>query len=80
MNVRATAYEAKTHLSQLLSRVLQGDTVTITRHGVPVATLGPYEKESRPPAEEVIERLRKARRGVTIGDVALKEAIDQGRR
>lgn len=80
MNVKASAYEAKTHLSRLLNRVLEGDTVTITRHGVPIATLGPYVRESRPPAEEVIERLRDARQGITIGNLALKEVINQGRR
>lgn len=78
--MKATAYEAKTHLSRLLNRVIQGDTVTITRHGVPVATLGPFIEESKPPAEEVINHLRSARKGVTLGDVGLKEAIKQGRR
>lgn len=36
------AYEAKTHLSQLLERVAQGETIVITKHGVPIATLAPY--------------------------------------
>jgi prevent-host-death family protein len=30
------AYEAKTHLAQLLERVGQGERITITKHGVPV--------------------------------------------
>jgi len=80
MNVEASAYEAKTHLSQLLNRVVQGDTVTITRHGVPVATLGPPVKDSKPPPGEVIQKLNNARKGITLGDVALRDAIDQGRR
>jgi len=80
MNVKASAYEAKTHLSQLLNRVIQGDTVTITRHGVPVATLGPPVEDSKLPAGEVIEQLRNARKGATLGDVVLKDAINQGRR
>ena len=33
------SYEAKTHLSALLERVARGETITITKHGVPVATL-----------------------------------------
>ena len=32
-------YEAKTRLSELLADVERGDTVTITRRGVPVARL-----------------------------------------
>jgi prevent-host-death family protein len=35
----ATLYDAKTHLSALLSDVEAGDEVVITRHGKPVARL-----------------------------------------
>ena len=35
------AYEAKTHLPQLLDRVARGESLTITRHGRPVAHLVP---------------------------------------
>ncbi len=37
------AFEAKTHLSDLLDRVERGERFTITRHGKPVATLTPVE-------------------------------------
>ncbi|MFY4731014.1 type II toxin-antitoxin system Phd/YefM family antitoxin, partial [Nitrospira sp. BLG_2] len=37
------AFEAKTHLSALLERVSKGETITITRHGVPAAMLVPVE-------------------------------------
>lgn len=36
------AYEAKTHLPALLKRVAQGESITITRRGTPVAELRPY--------------------------------------
>ena len=35
------SYEAKTHLPALLDCVAQGEHITITRHGVPVALLVP---------------------------------------
>lgn len=35
------AFEAKTHLSQLLDEVEQGGRVYITRHGKRIAELGP---------------------------------------
>lgn len=38
-----TVYEAKTHLSALLSEVEAGEAMVITRHGRPVARLGPVE-------------------------------------
>ena len=37
------AYEAKTHLTKLLERVAKGERITITKHGVPVATLQPAD-------------------------------------
>jgi prevent-host-death family protein len=37
------AYEAKTHLAALLDRVEQGEALTITRNGRPVARLVPVE-------------------------------------
>ncbi len=74
------AYEAKTHLSQLLDEVAAGERFAITRHGVEVARLVPVADPRRPPAVEVIAALRKARRGVTLGGLSLKSLIEQGRR
>jgi prevent-host-death family protein len=39
-----SAYDAKTHLPQLLARTEQGDRFIITRHGKPVAQLIPIEQ------------------------------------
>jgi prevent-host-death family protein len=36
------AYDAKTHLPELLGRVQKGERFTITKHGRPVAELLPY--------------------------------------
>ena len=35
-------HEAKTHLSRLIARVAQGESVVIGKAGVPVAVLSPY--------------------------------------
>lgn len=40
-------HEAKTHLSQLLVRVAQGEEIIIARAGKPVARLVPVEPKSR---------------------------------
>ena len=40
-NKHIGAYEAKTHLSDLLDRVERGEELVITRHGKPVARLIP---------------------------------------
>ena len=58
--VEVGAYEAKTHLSSLLDRVAQGETITITKHGVPVAELRPVESRVRPPTADVVAQIRDA--------------------
>jgi prevent-host-death family protein len=40
-------YEAKTHLSRLLDRAEGGEEIVITRHGRPVARLGPLREQPR---------------------------------
>jgi prevent-host-death family protein len=73
------AYEAKTHLPRLLEQVAAGETITITRHGVPVAELRPADATSRRRPADVIAALREARRGVTLGTDRLRTLIDEGR-
>ena len=53
------AYEAKTHLPQLLDRVAQGERLTITRDGKPVAQLIPVatdRQRAQQAAARIIER------------------------
>ncbi len=56
------AYEAKTHLPQLLKRVSKGEIITITKHGVPVATLQVPAASAKRPTRDVIADLRRFRR------------------
>ena len=56
-----TAYEAKTHLPRLLRAAERGETVIITRHGKPVAQLGPVQDRRREEIAQVIERMKRAR-------------------
>lgn len=51
MKAEIGAFEAKTHLSQLLNRVEAGETLTITRHGKRVARLVPPDAEPSRKAE-----------------------------
>ncbi len=80
-------FEAKTRLSELLSRVEQGEEITITRHGVPAARLvsasGPASAQAADAArsdavEAAFTALADLRRGVSL-DMPLREAIEQGR-
>jgi prevent-host-death family protein len=74
------AFEAKTHLPELLNRVAQGERVTITRRGKPVALLVPVELPPALSPAQAVQRLRQLRQGVTWGEgVSLREAIEEGR-
>ena len=73
------SYEAKTHLARLLEEVEKGEVIVITRHGNPVARLVPARPEAARVAD-VVDALREARTGVTLGGVSMRELIDEGRR
>ena len=42
-------HEAKTHLSRLLDRVVQGDEIVIAKAGKPIAKLVPYHEKRKGP-------------------------------
>lgn len=73
------SYEAKTHLPQLLESVSQGERITITRNGKPIALLVPPEPD-RLGFEEVVGRMNEIRRGNTLEGVSLRQLIEEGRR
>jgi prevent-host-death family protein len=74
------AFEAKTHLSRLLDQVERGETITITRHGRPVARLIPIAGSSRDERRRAIAELKELRAGQTLGGLSVRELVDQGRR
>ncbi len=73
------SYEAKTHLPALLDSVSHGESIVITRNGVPVARLVPY-KEGKPPVKETIQALMTARKKVHLNGLSIRELRDEGRR
>lgn len=77
---RIGAYEAKTHLTRLLEDVAKGEKITITKHGVPVATLQPADSSRKVPVTEIIERLKRFRSEHRLNGLSIREMIEQGRR
>jgi prevent-host-death family protein len=78
---RIGAFEAKTHLPRLLDRVSRGESLTITRHGRPVAQLIPCGEADSDRARDAAERLRQRRsrlKGAPIAD--LIATIHEGHR
>jgi prevent-host-death family protein len=74
------AFEAKTHLARLLERVEGGETITITRHGRPVARLVPVDRRDPERARKEVERIRELSKGQSLGGLSWKELRDEGRR
>lgn len=73
------AFEAKTHLSQLLDRVERGEEIVITRHGTPVARLVPPAAKSTGAAIELlVEKIRNERQGKSLGGLTIKELTHGG--
>jgi prevent-host-death family protein len=73
-------FDAKTHLSALLERVAQGEEVTITKHGVPVALLIPAANRRKKDPKKVAERIRTLRQGARLEGVTIRQLLEEGRR
>jgi prevent-host-death family protein len=76
------SYEAKTHLPALLDRVARGETITITRHGKPVAQLVPVASETSPDVRKVVQEMLayRDRQNRTLGGISVRELVEEGRR
>jgi prevent-host-death family protein len=74
------AYEAKTHLPELLKRVESGEHITIARHGTPVAVLIPVGDYPRRDPAEAARALLEFAKTHSRGDMSVREMIDEGRR
>jgi prevent-host-death family protein len=81
--MRIGAFEAKNSLGALLDRVEQGEEIVITRHGKPVARLGPcvtaVDEEGAKAALGRIRARARAFGGDTVSWEVLKADRDAGR-
>jgi prevent-host-death family protein len=78
------SYEAKTHLPRLLSQVEQGETITITKRGRPVAVLSPARTVPERDVKAVIAEFRaysqaNARRHGSLSPREIKQMTEEGR-
>jgi prevent-host-death family protein len=75
------AYDAKTHFSELLERVEEGEEVTITKHGSPVARMVPVRRVTTAVQRRAaIDAMRKLSKQNTLGKLRVKDLIAEGRR
>jgi prevent-host-death family protein len=75
-------YEAKTHLPRLLGQVEKGETITITKHGRPIAKIVPATDAKQSVVVLVEEMLAfRDENGPLLGDdLTIRDLIEEGRR
>jgi prevent-host-death family protein len=74
------AFEAKTHLSNLLEQVIAGEEVLITKHGKPVARLIPERAANQAKIDEAIAQLKSIRKNVRLDGLSWQALRDEGRK
>jgi prevent-host-death family protein len=74
------SFEAKTHLPALLDRVANGESIQITRRGVPVARLVPVSASSAADRRKLAGEIRELRKGIKLGGISIRRLIAEGRR
>lgn len=67
------ASEAKTHLPSILDAVERGETVRITRHGLPIARIVPEPPRRQEEFDRAIETIRALRQ--RTGKITLEELL-----
>jgi prevent-host-death family protein len=75
LEVRAS--EAKAHLSDLLDRVEQGESVVITRHGRRIARIVPEAQRRQQEIDEAIENIKRLakQRATRFGTMTIQEIL-----
>jgi prevent-host-death family protein len=77
--------DAKARFSELLARAEAGETITIRRHGRPVAKIVPVAQRELTPEERVKSWQEwvayRRKHNITLGpDLTIKQLIEEGRR
>lgn len=74
------AFEAKTHLSEILEKASQGEETLITRRGIPIAKIIPVEKDSLGMKSNLLQEFKQLRKKLTLGDFYWRDLRDEGRK
>lgn len=74
-------FQAKNGLSALVERVSRGEEIMITRRGQNVAMLVPATRAPKRSPREIVEHVRKVRKGARLSEgFTLRRLIEEGRR
>jgi prevent-host-death family protein len=73
------ADEARTHFYRVLREIATGETITITKPGIPVAKLIPMS-ESPSAADDLLTEMRAFRKSHKLDGLSIRELIEEGRK
>ncbi|WP_017442493.1 type II toxin-antitoxin system Phd/YefM family antitoxin [Rickettsia gravesii] len=68
--------KAKTHFSDLIQLVQDGEQITICKHNTPVAKT----ITQKPKMDNIVEQIREFRKGKTLAPYTIKALRDEGRK
>jgi len=80
---REVPIERDAQLEQLVSEAEQGESIVLTRDGVPVASIVPRATRSeadRARALKAVEDIRRLSRGQSLDGLSIKDLINEGRK
>lgn len=80
---REVPIERDARLEQLVSEAEQGESIVLTRDGVPVATIVPKMTRSeadRARALQAVEEIKRLSRGQSLDGLSIKDLINEGRK
>ena len=76
-----SAFEAKTHFSELLREVERGESFEIVRRHTPVARIvGVPQTDRRQATEAMIARVREVRKTISVNAAEIHDWIREGQR
>jgi prevent-host-death family protein len=74
------AFDAKTHLNALLKKVSKGETIRITRRGIPIAKLVPADTGEKEAPTQLVREIQELRKTIKLGKMSIRELVNEGRR
>lgn len=67
--------EARANWHKLIDRASKGESITLTRYGIPVAIIEPHNRSR----SDAIITIRELRKGLKLGGISIRELIEEGR-
>ena len=75
------AFDAQAHFAELLEKVASGEEITITEDGQPVARIVPVARtHTQEERRDAIRRIQERQQRLSLGDLKIRDLIEEGRR